>query len=432
MKKFLYFFLLFALLSCTLILPLAAGSEGDTARKQSILFRGTVTYAEDIDRDGILDGDGEIRIKIFVESPVGFITLSFSESEFSDMAGVKAEGGHVSIAVDAYTVGAVLMLEYYGYRDVTEKDYFTEADLLKIKNGFLTAARKSESGSVLLLGGEVYDTYKSEEKKNISVVYNEKSGSAVLYYGGMEYNVVKKLGAEVINPIVITENGNNFPISELESKIKSAADGEMLALFSDTNGDGIFDTMDIKSYSEFAPLSAEWNAPAGIAGEAFSYVLFDREARISSPDERTFSSKYSKGTGLSVLIANEKGEICFSSPALCYDSESEKYVRFNAVRSSKITFAEAEGEYIRVTFEGGESVLLPSPEILSGDISAEIFFEASGTVGSKTVNVNCGENSWFYSLARFYEAHGASALAGKTATAVFGADGKAVYAEIAE
>jgi len=432
MKKFLYSFSLFALIFFALTSPLAAGSES-VEQKESLLFTGVVGSATDINSDGILDGDGEISVKIFTGGPAGFITLTFSEKEFSEMASEKTADGCVSTAVDSYAVGAVLSLEYYGYAEATEKDYFTASDVEKVKKGFIAAAVKNKSGTVFPRRNEVYDSYEiSGEKESISVSYDEASGNAVLFYGGEEYTVAKKYTYGRKNTIVITERGNTFPLSELESKIKSLTEGEMLALFGDIDGDGLFDIMDIKSYSTFAPLSAEWNAPAGIYGAAFSYVLFDAEARISSPDGRTFSARCKVGAGLSVLIADEKGKYRFSAPALCKCEGKDEYARFGAVRNGKITAAEDAGEYILITFESGEEVLFPSAERLTRGISTEIFFEASGAVSSKTVNINKGESSWFYSLAQFYAKHGAGEFTGKTATAVFAADGTAVYADITE
>ena len=246
------------------------------------------------------------------------------------------------------------------------------------------------------------------------------------------YTVLKKLAPGKKNEIYITENGSTVPLSELESKILNPAEGEMTAHFTDVDGDGLFDFMDIKSRAEFAPLSTEWNAPAGMRGAALSYVLFDAEARISAPYGRTFSARYKEGTGLSVLVASDNGELLFSAEALCYDESAREYVPFTAVRNGKITAAENAGGHVKVTFESGETALLPSPEALAGEIEAEIFFRIEEAVGSKTVNRNSAECPWFGTLAQIYAEGGAEALAGKTATAVFAADGTAIYAEITE
>ena len=201
----------------------------------------------------------------------------------------------------------------------------------------------------------------------------------------------------------------------------------MLALFGDVDGDGLFDVMDIKSYSSFACVSDEWNAPVGVMGEARSYVLFDRELRAHVPEGRTFSAKNAEGAGLCLLLANEKGEARLFTPALCR-AEEGAYARFGAVRNAKITAVQASAENVQVTFEGGETVLLPTKEKMAEEMTAEIFFEVSGVFGAKSVNIN----AWLGSLAEFYEENGAEALEGKTATAVFTADGNAVYIEIAQ
>jgi hypothetical protein len=324
----------------------------------------------------------------------------------------------------------VVSAEYFGFAELLCKDYFRENDTKKIKECMLAACRKNgedAADTVFPKGNEVYSTYINggENAEDISFIYDAESGTAKIIYKGNEYTAAKKIGKK--NTVVVTESGNVFPLSELGSKIKSVSEGEMLALFGDVDGDGLFDVMDIKSYSSFAPVSAEWNAAAGVRGKALSYLLFDRELRAYVPDGRTFSAKNAEGAGLCLLLANEKGEARLFTPALCKDGAGG-YARFGALRNAKIISAETAEESVKVTFEGGQTVLLPTKAKLAGEITAEIFFEVSGKIGAKTVKIN----SWFNSLAEFYEDNGAESLSGKTATAVFGADGTAVYFEINE
>ena len=419
MKRILCFVLLFALIFSALALPLTAA---EAEKKEKLTFTGIVSSAADADGDGFIDVGGEVRVRIFTGGAAGSVTLSFSEAELADMAG--AESGSLGVLA-----GTVMKLDYYGYASLTSKDYFTESDLEKVKGGFLAAAIKNEGGSAFLLPFEVYST--RAEQKSLSVSYDGEGG-AKLFYDGEEYTVLKKPAGGNKNEIFITERGNAFPLSELESKIPNPAEGEMTAHLTDADGDGLFDFMDIKSRAEYAPLSAEWNAPAGVRGAALSYVLFDAEARISAPYGRTFSARHKDGAGLSVLVASDKGELLFSAEALCYDGSRKEYVPFTAVRNGKITAAENSGGHVKVTFESGETALLPSPEALAGEIEAEIFFRMEEAVGSKTVNINSAECPWFGTLAQIYAEGGAEALAGKTATAVFAADGTAVYADITE
>ena len=201
----------------------------------------------------------------------------------------------------------------------------------------------------------------------------------------------------------------------------------MLALFGDVDGDGLFDVMDIKSYSAFAPISAEWNAPSGVCGKPLSYVLFDRELCSYVPAGRTFSAKNAEGAGLFLLLANEQGEARLFTPALCRGADGG-YTVFGCVRNEEITAVQATAENVLLTFAGGKTLLLPTAEGLAGEVTAEIFFEVSGNIGSKTVKIN----SWLGSLAGFYEEMGEAALTGKNATAVFTSDGTAVYIEITE
>ena len=425
MKKFWVFAagLIFALL----FVFVAAAAEESAPAREMVTLSGIITSATDADGDGVLDEGGSVSLRLFTGGPAYTVELTFTEDEFDDMALSAGEEKDVDVSVRAYAVNAAVSAEYYGEAELLGKDYFSERDVDKIRRCLLAASRgNSGESTVLPKGNEVYNTYISggEKAEELSFAYDGESGTKITYRG-TEYTAAKKIGGK--NKIVITENGKGFPLSELGGKIKSVSEGEMLALFGDVNGDGLFDVMDIKSYSSFAPISAEWNAAAGVRGKALSYLLFDRELRAYVPDGRTFSAKNAEGAGLYLLLANEKGEARLFTPALCKDSEGG-YARFGAVRNAKIISAEAAAESVKVTFEGGKSVLLPTKAKLAGEITTEIFFEVSGKIGAKTVQIN----SWFSSLAEFYVEKGAASLAGKTATAVFGADGTAVYFEINE
>ncbi len=431
MKKFFVFAaaVIFALLPAFL-----SSAEESAPVKERITLAGIITSATDADGDGVLDEGGGVSLMLFTGGPAYSVTLTFAEDEFDDIALTSGEEKDVDVSARAYAVNAVVSAEYYGYAELLGKDYFVEKDIDKIKKCLLAACRGNgggAEGTVLPKGNEIYTTYLSggEKAEEISFIYDEESGGARLIYKGTEYTAAKKIGKK--NTIVITESGTALPLSEAKCKIKEVTEGEMLALFGDVDGDGLFDVMDIKSYSSFSPISAEWNAAAGTRGEALSYVLFDRELRAHVPEGRTFSAKYAEGAGLYLLLANEKGEKRFFAPALCRDSEGG-YARFGAVRNAKITSAQVLPESVKVTFEGGETVLLPSKEKLAGEITAEICFEVSGAFGAKPVQINSAECSWFASLASFYEQNGAAALIGKGATVVFDADGTAIYAEITE
>ena len=428
MKKFLILLLSFSLF-CGLLLHVGASESADTENKH-LSFTGIIKDATDIDGDGFLDKNGNIEIRIILSGPLKYVDVVFSEKDFSCMAYAEGEEKQVCTRLGSYAENTVVTMEYYGDPSLMEKSIFYECDLDAIKKCFLSACKKNGvdvSDTVFPLGNEIYDSSNSDE--SISLFYDNE-GNVALTYKGESYSVAKKFGIK--NTLFITEGGNAFPLSELENKIKSAAEGEMLALFGDIDGDGRFDIMDIKSCYSFAPFSAEWNAAAGAKGAAFSYVLFDREVRLSAPSGRTFSAKNAEGSGLSVAIANEKGEYRFSSPALCYDKHSGEYVRFGAVRSAKITDAEETETGVKVTFEGGEEILLPTAQMLTEEMETELFFEVSGAIGSKTLTINSKNGSWYSSLASFYEQNGSASLEGKTATAVFAADGTAIYVEINE
>ena len=396
MKKY---FVFAAVLVFSLVLVFAAVADESAPVKERITLAGIITDITDIDGDGVLDKGGKAEIMLFLEN--GTVKLAFTEDEFDDMALAAGEEKNVDVSAGAYAVNAVVSAEYFGFAELLGKDYFRENDTKKIKECMLAACRKNgedAADTVFPKGNEVYSTYINggENAEDISFIYD-------------------------------AESGNVFPLSELGDKIKSVSEGEMLALFGDVDGDGLFDVMDIKSYSSFAPVSAEWNAAAGVRGKALSYLLFDRELRAYVPDGRTFSAKNAEGAGLCLLLANEKGEARLFTPALCKDGEGG-YARFGALRNAKIISAETAEESVKVIFEGGQTVLLPTKAKLAGEITAEIFFEVSGKIGAKTVKIN----SWFNSLAELYEDNGAESLSGKTATAVFGADGTALYFEINE
>ncbi len=425
MKKY---FVFAAILVFSLVLVFAAAADESAPVKERITLAGIITDITDIDGDGVLDKGGKAEIMLFLEN--GTVKLAFTEDEFDDMALAAGEEKNVDVSAGAYAVNAVVSAEYFGFAELLGKDYFRENDNKKIKECMLATCRKNgedTADTVFPKGNEVYSTYINggENAEDISFIYDAESGTAKIIYKGNEYTAAKKIGKK--NTVVVTESGNVFPLSELGSKIKSVSEGEMLALFGDVDGDGRFDVMDIKSYSSVAPVSAEWNAAAGVRGKALSYLLFDKELRAYVPDGRTFSAKNAEGAGLCLLLANEKGEARLFTPALCKDGEGG-YARFGALRNAKIISAETAEESVKVTFEGGQTVLLPTKAKLAGEITAEIFFEVSGKIGAKTVKVN----SWFNSLAEFYEDNGAESLSGKTATAVFGADGTAVYFEINE
>jgi hypothetical protein len=429
MKKLLVLFFAVLLSSALIFASYAEGGK----EKQHITLNAIISSATDIDGDGFLDKTGTLGIKLIVSSPVGYVDLAFSEEEFNDMALTVGDDKSVRTSLGAYSVGAAISIEYYGYPELLEKLFFEASDLSEIKKCLLAACRKNGEDvrdTALTHGNEVYSTYGASAQPELSFSYNAETDGAKLFYNGTEYTVAKKFGIK--NTIFITENGNAFPLSELGSKIKGLAEGEMLALFSDVDGNGLFDVMDIKRYADFSPLCTEWNAAAGVKGAALSYVLFDREVRLSAPSGRAFTAKNAEGAGLSMLITNENGGCLFSAPALCYDGQSGEYIRFGAVRNAKISSSEAKGEHIAVTFESGESVLFPSTEMLAEDMEAELFFEVRGAIGSKTVNINSAECSWFASLARIYAENGADTLAGKTATAVFSADGTAIYVNITD
>lgn len=428
MKKFLA-------CACVIFLALvsffcAFAAEESAPQKERVTLSGIITSVTDADGDGLLDKGGSVGIMLLTGGRAHSVNLTFTEDEFDDMALTSGAEKEVDVSVRAYAVNAVVSAEYLGDAALPGKDYFEKSDEEKIKKCLLDACRKNGediADTVLPKGNEVYSTYVSdgENAGALSFSYDEESGTARIIYKGNEYTAAKKIGGK--NKIVITESGTALPLSEVKCKIKAVTEGEMLALFGDVDGDGLFDVMDIKSYSAFAPISAEWNAAAGVRGKAFSYVLFDRELRSCVPEGRTFSAKNAEGAGLSLLLANENGEARLFTHALCRNGEGG-YTRFVAVRNAKITSAEIADECVKVTFEGGETVILPTAVKEEKAVTVEIFFEVSGEVGSKTVKIN----SWFGSLAEFYRGNGAATLEGKTATAVFGADGKAVYFEINE
>ena len=429
MKKLLVLFFTVLLSSALIFASYAEGGK----EKQRIPLNAIISSATDIDGDGFLDKTGTVGIKLMVSSPVGYVDLTFSEEEFNDMALTVGDDKSVSTSLGAYSVGSAISIEYYGYPELIEKLFFEASDLSEIKKCLLAACRKNGEDvrdTAVPRGNEVYSTYGASAQPEIFFSYDTEKDAAKLFYNGTEYTVAKKFGIK--NTRFITENGNTFPLSELGSKIKGLAEGEMLALFGDVDGNGLFDIMDIKSYADFSPLCTEWNAAAGVKGAALSYVLFDREVRLSAPSGRIFTAKNAAGAGLSLLIANENGEYLFSAPALCYDGQGAEYVRFGAVRSAKITSAEETAVGVKVIFEGGEEALLPTKQMLAEKMEAKIFFEVRGAIGSKTLTINSQNGSWFESLASFYEQNEAVSLVGKTATAVFAADGTAIYAEITE
>ena len=426
--------MLLAVLFCAACRGFAAKEE-----EESLYFKGIITSVTDIDGDGMLDKGGYAEIMLLVESPARFVSLRFSEEDFRNMIGEHS----VCTRTGTYAVNTVLRMEYYGDGEITKKDYFSESDTKKIELGFAKACfikdgkeTLSPRKTVTPEGNEIYSTYATDgepSSENLSYVYNAESGEAKLFYKETEYTVVTRLFKKAENPIVITENGKPISFSEIGGKIKALGEGEMTALFGDIDGDGIFEIMDIKKYSAFAPLSPEWNAGAGIKGEAFSYVLFDKKVRLYAPTGRTFSASHSEGTGLSLAIADESGEYRFSAPLLCYNKAEERYQSFEAVRGEKITSAEAEGESIKVTFESGKSALFPGAEKLADrSMEAEFFYFSGKEHISVSALINKEECSWFASLAKLYAENGADSLTGKSVTAVFGADGTAIYAEIIE
>ncbi len=441
MKKSLFktaLFIFLALLFCATCYGFAAEES-----EESIYFKGIITSVTDIDGDGVLDKGGYAEIMLMVESPARFVDLRFSEKDFCNMTGEQS----VSTSTGSYALNTVLRMEYYGDDEITKKDYFSESDIEKIELGFseacfITNGKKQPypRKTVVPEGNEIYSTYivggeipKESTEANLSYVYNEESGEARLFYKSVEYTVVTKLFKKAENPIVITENGKPLSFSEIGNKIKSFGEGEFLALFGDIDGDGIFEIMDIKKYCSFAPISSEWSAYAGIKGEAFSYVLFDKKVRISAPLGRTFSAVNSEGAGLSMAVADESGEYRFSAPLFCYNEKEEKYASFEAVRGEKIISAEAAGEYIKVNFESGRSALFPGESKLADkNMTANFFYFANKELCSQAVLINKAECSWFASLAKLYSESGADSLTGKTVTAVFGSDGAAVYIEITQ
>ena len=458
MKKFyaLVILVLMLVFSCAFAGFSAASAEAESTAESeppkptfgTAYFKGIISAVTDTNEDGLLDAGGKAEIKLLLASPAGYVNLSFSESEFDGMALTEGENANVCTEVGAYCVNAVVSMEYYGDFTVFEKAYFTKEDIEKIENGFISAALGKGEATVLPEGNEVYSTYLStaEGKKaelyesaldaGFAFEYNAESGKATLCYRGVKYTLAKKLGASAENPILVTENGKPIPFAEVEVKLKSLAEGEMLALFGDlTPEEGgevpKFELLDIKSTRPFAPVSEIFGAHSALKGEARSYVLFDREVRAYVPHGRAFCSRVAEGAGLAlVLSACEPGAGYYENVKLYKSASLEA---FTLIRGEKITAAQNEGEYIRVMLESGKTALLPGAAMLENtEMTAELFYELGGSIGSVNVRVNAEGSSWFSSLINALGKGGeaAESLIGLRLTAALGEGEHAVFAEI--
>ena len=436
------------LLFCSAFAMFAFGAEEKNGA-ESTVCTGIIVSATDINGDSVLDGGGKIEIKLFLESRAGEVTLSFTEEEFCALALTFGEEKKVNLAVggNGYAVNTVLSMEYYGELSLLENESFTAAQKRALKRGFAAAQRKKGSATVLPSGNEVYSTYLSLDiggraelcpkaaQSGFSAEYDAATDTAKITYRGVTYTAAKRLGGAQENPLVVTENGEPLAFSEICTRVKSLAEGEMLALFGDTvqnegEEERVFELLDLKKSRDFAPVSEEFNPCTGVCGKEYSYVLFDSEARMSVPYGRTFSARKAEGAGLClVLCAAEASGYYESASALCFDAEKGEYVSFVAVHGEKVMSAKENGDYVEVTFESGKSALLPGKALLENkEMSAELFYELYGFLGSKSVKINAEQSSWFASLAKLY-GDGAS-LEGAKLTVVFGADGKALYAEV--
>lgn len=435
------------LLLCSAFSLFAFGAEEQNGA-ESTVCTGVIASATDINGDSVLDGGGKIEIKLFLESRAREVTLSFTEAEFCALALTFGEEKKVNLAVgDGYAVNTVLSMEYYGELSLLESESFTAAQKRALKRGFAAAQRRKGSATVLPSGNEVYSTYLSLDlggraelcpkaaQSGFSAEYDAATDTAKITYRGVTYTAAKRLGGAQENPLVVTENGAPLAFSEICTRVKSLAEGEMLALFGDTvqnegEEERVFELLDLKKSRDFAPISEEFNPGTGACGKVYSYVIFDSEARMSVPYGRAFSARKAEGAGLClVLCAADASGYYESAPALCFDAVKGEYVPFGAVRGEKVTAAKEKGDYVEVTFESGKSALLPGKELLENrEMSAEIFYELHGFLGAKSVKINAEQSSWFATLAELY-GDGAS-LEGAKLTVVFGADGKALYAEV--
>jgi hypothetical protein len=453
MKRFSAVILISLLLTALLCAALSgfAADEGEP-KEESAVYKGIVAFATDMDSDGFLDNGGKIEINLVLPGGKGLCNLTFSKSDFAEIAVSSGAKKNVSLAAgtaEGYAVNTVVDMHFYGFTSVFDGE-ITESKKEEIKKGFAFAAKNGEA-SVLPTGNELYSTYlltdsgkkaalpKEAASAAFSFRYNEGKGSAELSYRGVTYTVVKKLiNNDVENPIVITVNGKAASPAETEDFLLNFAEGEIEVLFGDleNEADGqIFELADIRSARAFAPVSAELNALSGKRDEAFSYVLFDREVRFGLPCGYAFSAREAEGAGLNIVLCTlEAGAGYYESARLfCRSPKSGECEEIEYARGEKITDAKREGEFVRVALESGKSLLLPSKSALENrEMSAELFYNLNGAEGSVSVIINSPESSWFSSLAIFYSENGAGAekLAGKRLTAAFDAEGHAIFAEI--
>ena len=444
MKKF------FAIASCAAALILifcavfgvfAASAEFETPEYGKL--KGIVAKVTDMNGDGVLDSGGKIEIKII--SPGGVAVLSFSESEFDDIALSSGKNKNVSVGAEAYAVNAVVELEFFGRLSLLSGADISE-NAVEIKEGVFSAFRKNGGApAVLPRGNEVYSTFLTVDEgkraelpseaasAGLAFYFDGQKGSAEVVYRGVTYTAVKKLGeSNAENPLVVTANGEALGFAELRAYAKSFAQGEMLALFGDMDGGGekqVFELLDFKKARAFAPVSAEFNPVSGEKGEAFSYVLFDSEARSSVPAGRVFSVRRAEGAGLSLVLASKEPGAGYYENVKVYVSASLE--EFEYVRGEQITGAQNEGDFVKVTLASGKTVLLPGKSALENrEMRADFYYTLGGSTGFQTAHINRAESSWFSSLEAFFAVNEANELAGKSLTAVFGEGGRAVYAEI--